>query len=77
MKLLRYTGAAPTTFMSVGEKESGAEFPVPDDEAPAYLVRQDIEQVPEPDPEPEPPTRPRKSAKAADDAAPDTTTAAE
>lgn len=45
---LRYTGLAPTTFMSLGvEVEPGAEITVTDDAAPLFLARADIETVTE------------------------------
>lgn len=46
---LRYTGPAPTTFMThgVGEIDTGSEFEVPDDEAQSFLARPDVEPVAE------------------------------
>lgn len=54
---LRYTGAAPTVFQTggVGPLEPGEEFSIPDDLAPAFLNRPDIEPVR--------PARPAKAAK--------------
>lgn len=55
---LRYVGAQPTTFITLGvEVDSGGEFEVPDDAAPGLLARADVEEAPAP-------TR-RKAAKAA------------
>lgn len=55
---LRYVGALPTTFVTLGaEVDPGDEFEVPDDAAPGLLARADVEEVPAP-------TR-RKAAKAA------------
>jgi hypothetical protein len=46
---LRYTGSGTVTFFTagVGEVEPGAVFTVPDDIAPAFTVRGDIEKVPD------------------------------
>lgn len=68
---LRYTGALPVTFVeSVGEVEPGGEFFVPDEDAPRYLARADVEQVRDA------PARKPKTAKAvADEPSADTTTA--
>ncbi len=46
---LRYVGNLPANFItgSVGEVEPGGEFTVPDELAPAFLARVDIEEVAE------------------------------
>jgi hypothetical protein len=46
---LRYVGLVPVTFItgSVGEVEPGMEFTVPDELAPAFLARADVEEVEE------------------------------
>jgi hypothetical protein len=56
---LRYVGAQPTTFITLGvEVEPGDEFEVPDDAAHGLLARADIEEVAAPS------TPRRKAAKA-------------
>lgn len=40
---VRYTGPIPTTFLTVGEVEPGAEFDVPDEVADRYLQHGHIE----------------------------------
>lgn len=49
---LRYAGTVPTTFItgSVGTMEPGEEFSVPDELAPAFLARADVEEVAEDEP---------------------------
>jgi hypothetical protein len=46
---LRYVGDLPTTFITgaVGTVEPGMEFSVPDELAPAFLARVDVEEVEE------------------------------
>jgi hypothetical protein len=56
---LRYVGALPTTFVSVGvEVDPGDEFEASDEHVPGLLARADVEEVQAP------PVR-RKAAKAA------------
>lgn len=57
---LRYTGAQATTFMSVGEFQSGDVFTVPDEQAEGFLRRPDVEEAPDPEPEPGPAAKLRK-----------------
>ncbi len=66
---LRYTGAVAVTFMQLGRTvEPGEVFPVPDDDAPAYMDRTDVELVPD--------TPVRTRAKAATEPKPDDTVTA-
>lgn len=46
---LRYVGTVPTTFItgSVGAVTHGDEFAVPDELAPSFLARADVEEVAE------------------------------
>lgn len=79
---LRYTGSIPVTFTTVvGEVEPDAEFDVPDEDAPMYISRPDIEQVeddPAADAQDAAPPKRNKSAKAvAAEPTTDTTTTAE
>jgi hypothetical protein len=60
---LRYLGAIPTTFVTLGlEVQPGDEFDVDDATASAFTARADVEAV-------DPPKSPRRKTKA--DAAPD------
>jgi hypothetical protein len=58
---LRYVGALPTTFITgaVGTVEPGTEFTVPDELAPAFLARADVEEVAEVEVEEAKPARKR------------------
>lgn len=59
---LRYVGTLPTNFItgSVGEVEPGGEFAVPDELAPAFLARADVEEVKDDVEEPKAPRKRRR-----------------
>ena len=61
---LLYNGSTTISFMGLAlEVHPGGTFSVPDDQAEAYLSREDIITAPEPEPVTAPPSTPSKAKK--------------